>query len=126
MGATARASFSGCAFCHEIKTSANRLPAVTKPILIDRWMPQANFNHAKHQTDPTTQTLLSCDICHQARQSRETSDVLMPAKASCTACHSPQGKVVADCTTCHTYHATPAAQAITAAATVPEMLFGRR
>jgi hypothetical protein len=70
-------------------------------------MPQANFNHAKHQIDPTTQKPLDCNLCHQATQSRQTSDVLMPAKANCVICHSPQGKVVAECMTCHTYHASP-------------------
>jgi hypothetical protein len=110
----ARGNFTGCAFCHEVKAGPNKIPQVTKPILIDRWMPQANFNHAKHQIDPATQNQLSCDVCHHARQSRETSEVLMPAKASCTTCHSPQGKVVADCITCHTYHAPLAAQSAVA------------
>lgn len=110
MGAAARGNFTGCAFCHEVKAAVNGMPSITKPILIDHWMPQANFNHAKHQIDPATQTALNCDVCHHARQSRETSDVLMPAKASCANCHSPQGKVVADCITCHTYHAPLAAQ----------------
>jgi hypothetical protein len=69
-------------------------------VLFDRWMPHANFNHAKH-------TSVKCDDCHHAIQSRETSDILMPDKASCVRCHSPQGKVVAECMTCHTYHASP-------------------
>ncbi|MEP7014562.1 MAG: hypothetical protein ABI925_03900 [Verrucomicrobiota bacterium] len=100
-----RASFYGCAFCHEVKPVANATPLITKPVLIDRWMPQSKFDHAKHQIDPHTQQPLDCNLCHQARQSHETSDVLMPAKASCVSCHSPQGKVVAECITCHTYHA---------------------
>ena len=112
MGAAARGNFTGCAFCHEVKPAANGIASITKPILVDRWMPQANFNHAKHQIDPATQTQLNCDVCHHARQSRESSDVLMPVKANCTACHSPQGKVVAECTTCHTYHAPVVAQTL--------------
>jgi len=103
-----RASFYGCAFCHEVKPVANAAPAITKPIFIDRWMPQANFNHTKHQIDPHTQKPLDCNGCHRALQSRETSDVLMPSKANCVICHSPQGKIVAECITCHTYHAPPA------------------
>jgi hypothetical protein len=114
MAAPARGNFTGCAFCHEVKPTANGIPSITKPVLIDRWMPQANFNHAKHQIDPATQKPLDCQVCHAAKQSRETSDVLMPAKASCTTCHSPQGKVVADCTTCHTYHAPISAQSVVA------------
>lgn len=114
MGAAARGNFTGCAFCHEVKAASNGLPSITKPILIDRWMPQANFNHAKHQIDPATQKPLDCGVCHSAKQSRETADVLMPAKASCTVCHSPQGKVVAECITCHTYHAPSVAQSVAA------------
>src|ERR1700730_9704313 len=41
------ASFYGCAFCHEVKAASNTAPLITKPILIDRWMPQAKFDHAK-------------------------------------------------------------------------------
>lgn len=96
--APVRANFAGCAFCHEVK-AAGSAPVVTKPILVDRWMPQAHFNHAKHAS-------VKCDECHQARQSRDTGDVLMPAKANCVVCHSPQTKKVAsDCITCHNYHA---------------------
>ena len=68
-------------------------------------MPQAKFNHAKHQIDPITGGKLDCNKCHRALVSRETSDVLMPAKADCVTCHSPKGKVVSECITCHTYHA---------------------
>jgi hypothetical protein len=96
-----RASFYGCALCHEVQPVANAAPFIAKPAFVDRWMPQAKFNHAKH-------TMVNCDDCHQATQSRATSDVLMPGIASCVTCHSPKGKVVAECITCHTYHA-PAA-----------------
>jgi hypothetical protein len=127
MGAAARGNFTGCAFCHEVKTAANTVPAITKPILVDRWMPQANFNHAKHQVDPVTQKPLDCNLCHQATQSRETSDVLMPAKANCTICHSPQGKIVAECITCHSYHAPIAAQTVAESTkSVKQMLLGAK
>jgi hypothetical protein len=92
-----RASFYGCAFCHEVKPVPNAAPMITKPIFVDRWMPQANFNHAKHAS-------VKCDDCHHAMQSRNTSDILMPTKANCLTCHSPAGKVTAECITCHTYH----------------------
>jgi hypothetical protein len=56
----------------------------------------------------------------------------MPTKANCIACHSPQGKVVAECITCHTYHAPPAAQTTVAdgknlaPVSVKQMLLGAR
>ncbi len=93
-----RALFYGCAVCHEVKPNGASAPKITKPVTVQRWLPQARFNHAKH-------TSVDCITCHQATQSSETSDILMPAKASCVTCHSPQGKVVAECITCHTYHA---------------------
>jgi hypothetical protein len=96
--AAVRANFAGCAFCHEVKAAAGGAPVVTKPLLVDRWMPQAHFNHAKHAS-------VKCDDCHHASQSRETAEVLMPAKANCVTCHSPKGKVVSECITCHSYHA---------------------
>jgi hypothetical protein len=70
----------------------------------------------KHQVDPHTQQPLDCNVCHHALQSRETSDVLMPTKANCVTCHSPEGKIVAECITCHTYHAPSDAQTTVATA----------
>ena len=101
-----RPSFPGCAFCHEVKAVANAAPEITKPIFIDRWMPQAGFDHAKHAS-------VKCDECHHAHTRRETSDVLMPSNANCVSCHSPQGRVSAGCITCHKYHAPPQAAAST-------------
>lgn len=95
-----RGAFYGCAVCHEVTPRGAAAPVVTKPWLIDRWMTQAHFSHASHAS-------LKCDDCHHAMGSSETSDVLMPAKASCVTCHSPQGRVAAECITCHTYHAPP-------------------
>ena len=93
-------------------------PVITRPVTIDRWMPHAQFNHAKH-------TNVSCETCHNALASRETSDILMPAKATCTSCHSPAGKVVSDCITCHTYHDRGGGPVLTAAAgSFKEMLLG--
>jgi hypothetical protein len=104
---TTRANYAGCAVCHDVKPDGGGAPALTKPVLVDRWMPQARFNHAKHQVDPLTQEKLDCNKCHRALVSRETSDVLMPARADCVSCHSPKGKVVSECITCHAYHAPP-------------------
>lgn len=125
-----RANFAGCAFCHDVKAVANAAPEIPKPILVDRWMPQARFNHAKHQVDPITQEKLDCNRCHRATVSRETSDLLMPVKADCVTCHSPQGKVASDCITCHKYHAPPQAgrtdMQVNAQGSFKEMLLGER
>ncbi len=103
--APTRANYVGCALCHDVKPDSLAVATLTKPVLMDRWISQVNFNHAKHQVDPVTNAKLDCNRCHRAESSRETSDLLMPAKADCVTCHSPAGKVTSDCTTCHRYHA---------------------
>jgi hypothetical protein len=105
--AATKANYTGCALCHDVKPDRIATATLTKPILVDRWMPQAKFNHAKHQVDPNTHEKLDCNKCHRALVSHETSDVLMPARADCVTCHSPKGKVVSECITCHGYHAMP-------------------
>jgi hypothetical protein len=92
-----RALFPGCALCHEVKSSGAGSPAITKPMMPERWLAQAKFNHAKHAN-------ISCGQCHDAVHSKDTADILLPAKETCAACHSPRGGVVDTCATCHTYH----------------------
>ena len=58
----------------------------------------ARFTHKPHvqQTD--------CLTCHGAVQtSKQATDVVVPAVASCQSCHAPS-KAPSRCTTCHTYH----------------------
>ena len=92
-----RALFPGCALCHEVKSSASGSPEITKPVIVDRWLTQAKFNHAKHAN-------ISCAQCHDAVHSKDTADILLPAKETCAACHSPRGGVADSCATCHVYH----------------------
>ena len=106
--ARVRASFYGCALCHQVQPVANAAPFIAKPVFVDRWMLQVNFDHTPHKS-------VKCDDCHHATRSHLTSDVLMPGIASCVTCHSPKGKVIAECTTCHSYHAPAAAFAEVAA-----------
>ena len=100
-----RAKYTGCAYCHEVTQAGGvsyAMPQVTAPVIIDRWMPHAHFNHARHAT------VASCRDCHGgAEASRLTSDVLMPTKENCTSCHRPAGVAMkaSECMTCHTYHA---------------------
>ena len=102
--ASSRAKYTGCAFCHEVKQAAGisyPTAEITKPVMIERWLPHAHFSHAKHAI------VASCRECHVAAQSsRLTSDVLIPAKESCVRCHSAGGiaRKASECATCHLYH----------------------
>jgi hypothetical protein len=97
----ARATFAGCAYCHEVKSNgqsaSTETPVVVSPRIPDRWLPGGAFNHAKH-------TNLDCTECHAAKKSRDTSDILLPGKADCVRCHSPQGGMSENCSLCHTFH----------------------
>jgi hypothetical protein len=92
-----RALFPGCALCHEVKNSSAGLPEITKPLMPERWLAQAKFNHAAHAN-------ISCAQCHDAVHSKDTADILLPAKETCATCHSPRGGVMDTCATCHTFH----------------------
>ena len=102
--ASSRAKYTGCAFCHEVKQAAGisyPTAEITKPVMIERWLPHSHFNHAKHAM------VASCRECHVAAQSsRLTSDVLIAAKESCVRCHSAGGiaRKASECATCHLYH----------------------
>lgn len=97
-GATGRAKFPGCAYCHEVKAVANAAPVVTPPVIIERWLPRGQFHHAKHAN-------VDCLKCHAALGSTDTADILLPHQTSCTECHSPKGGVAHNCSECHNYHA---------------------
>jgi hypothetical protein len=103
-GSLGAAKFPGCAYCHEVGASPNSAPAVTPPVIPDRWLIRGQFDHSKHFK-------IACAQCHDAVHSRDTADVLLPAKASCVECHSPKGGVASNCSTCHSYH-TPQKQTV--------------
>ena len=103
---------TACAVCHEVKsveglgntkTSGSRMPQYQIADLnpAHPWMPMAKFNHKAHEFE-------SCDSCHKAMDSKEASDVLMPAIEGCQTCHAGSepvlNKVQSDCGVCHEYH----------------------
>ncbi len=96
---------SACQLCHMVEelpepgARGNRFQ-VLKPNVPDNWMPDAIFDHGAHQE-------VTCESCHNARESEETSDVLLPGKENCYQCHDQfgsEGMVKSDCVTCHSYH----------------------
>ena len=95
-----------CKQCHDIERSATRL-AVRPPVMRTVWLDRAKFTHGRHRT-------IDCESCHEtARESAATSDVLMPRREECTACHASAAKgtqAASACTTCHEYHLRPRGQ----------------
>ncbi|MDB6170546.1 MAG: hypothetical protein JWM88_3410 [Verrucomicrobia bacterium] len=97
-----RAKFAGCAYCHEVTARGSAAPEITPPVMPDRWLPHAQFNHSAH-------TQVHCTTCHAAARSQATSDIIMPTQQSCVECHGPKGGVNAGCSECHSYHNPPPA-----------------
>ncbi len=93
----------GCRFCHvvEEKPGGKGRAGVPqyRPTDITRvWFAHARFDHHGHR-------MLACDECHGgARDSKETSDLLLPALGTCQKCHNPTVGVRSDCAECHKYH----------------------
>jgi len=94
---TTPALYPGCAFCHEVKVGSQGKAEITQPTIVERWLAHGEFNHAKHLG-------VACTQCHSAATSRDTADIILPARNSCVTCHSPRGGVVDSCATCHVYH----------------------
>jgi pSer/pThr/pTyr-binding forkhead associated (FHA) protein len=85
-----------CTKCHDIDRDGKRITA--KPEIPARWLLKAKFTHTKHQD-------LKCESCHEtARESTNTSDVLIPLRGNCTRCHGVPSAKISRCTTCHGYH----------------------
>ena len=97
------AGHDSCNRCHTITAGpTGSAPRITPLQVPDIWLPRARFDHARH-------TQVSCNACHPAQTSKETSDILIPSKAMCASCHSPAGGVSDSCTSCHGYHNPPPA-----------------
>ena len=103
---------TSCVVCHEVSrtdgpgkpsTTGKDLPQWKIPAVAAShvWMPQARFDHQAH-------TVASCATCHDAKKSKASEDVLMPAINVCRDCHAGSApakqRVSSDCGVCHGFH----------------------
>lgn len=89
----------GCSYCHETQLSDGKL-SVAPVLLRDRFLPNAAFDHSKHQA-------MQCAECHDSAHSEKSSDVLIPGLNTCIGCHGTERadfKAQSDCTSCHLFH----------------------
>lgn len=89
----------GCAYCH-VTDRANGKFTVAPVFLRTRFMPEAQFDHSKHQA-------LDCADCHDARHSEKSADVMLPGIETCVSCHGAERagfKTQSTCTSCHLFH----------------------
>jgi hypothetical protein len=102
-----------CIECHT-PTPQREIPKAEIPTV---WFKNAAFNHMGHQT-------VGCAECHgMAKDSKLTSDVLLPGIATCQACHRAESPNAAtNCTECHKYHDWSKAKPIDTQRTIRELL----
>ena len=98
-----------CVNCHEVTKAGDNaeLPWVVQPVrLTAAFFPRASFSHSAHDTEVT-----SCNGCHNASDSDDASDVLMPGIDTCRDCHGSSvarrndaGQTPSTCIMCHRFH----------------------
>ena len=91
-----------CGSCHLVEAAADEVGGWTvAPVHVaDRWFVKSPFDHASHTATP-------CRDCHEAPESKVSSDVLLPGIADCRECHGGEtaaDKVRSTCTMCHVFH----------------------
>lgn len=103
---------TSCVLCHQIEqlpnVPENALSAhysVRKPRGNEPWLKRALFDHSAHQA-------VSCTGCHAGvKESKESTDSLIPKLESCLNCHAKELKaghgtngLGSSCISCHNYH----------------------
>jgi hypothetical protein len=109
---TAFSKGGACYGCHTILpplNSASLLYRIAPVNLIQRYLPNGDFDHSIRQHKQDGQGRPICTRCHKAESSQHSTEVLVPRVAECRACHgrpqpftaTPAG---ANCSECHAYH----------------------
>lgn len=91
-----------CAECHTVTPTADpALPYAIAPVMLtSKYLLGARFDHVAHRTE-------DCGRCHEAKDSKLASDVMIPPLANCRSCHSDtgaSGQVASTCVDCHGFH----------------------
>ena len=106
-----------CKQCHTLNPGGP-LPEVAKANLTTRWLSHAEFDHQAHR-------MMTCTSCHaNTRNSRETSDVLLPGIQTCQQCHredKPKEAAEGRCFECHQYHDWTKAKRTKGRFSIPEL-----
>jgi hypothetical protein len=107
-----------CKQCHTLNPGAGPMPEVAKSNFTTRWLPHAQFDHSAHR-------MMTCTSCHaNTRNSRETTDLLLPGIKTCQQCHRedvPKEAAEGRCFECHQYHDWTKAKPTKGRFTIPEL-----
>ena len=91
-----------CGGCHTIeRTNEPELPWRVAPVAqTTTYFTGARFDHAAHRTE-------DCALCHDAKSSKTSSQLMLPDLARCRDCHGDPGhseQVPSACADCHSFH----------------------
>lgn len=101
----------GCIGCHVVvdtqsETLLDRFQVY--PIRLARdYFPGGRFDHGSHQIQGKLTGDAACLSCHKAKDSKQSSDLLLPAMAKCEDCHGDKPaveRITVQCVSCHAYH----------------------
>ena len=99
-----------CGECHIPTTTGGKL-GVMPVTQQSRYFANGWFNHEDHKQE-------KCTSCHAAKQSRTSSDLLLPGIGQCRTCHlgedAHKAKVPSSCAMCHSYHPRNGAPVVSA------------
>jgi hypothetical protein len=90
-----------CGECHEIVDNEKTKSWDVAPVHIPtKWLPKSHFSHKPHKDR-------KCATCHNAKESEDATDVLLPSVETCQECHGGEfttTKVKSTCIECHDFH----------------------
>lgn len=101
----------GCVGCHVVVDTHNEVLLErfqVYPIrLAQDYFPAGHFPHRNHLIQGKLTGDEACLSCHKAKDSKESSDLMLPGMPKCEECHSERAavdRVTVQCVSCHAYH----------------------
>ena len=101
----------GCASCHVVTdkhTPDVHARFAVLPVRLEQtYFPDVHFSHRLHAVQKDLSGDAACLSCHKARDSKDSSDVLLPDLGKCQECHTDRmmrDRVALQCVSCHAYH----------------------
>lgn len=97
---------AGCVSCHEVYRGEEDW--AVRPVRLARdWYGAMRFDHVPHLNPGLSAGGgETCGDCHEAAESSESADVLMPGIETCVDCHGGdrEENIVLRCVDCHAFH----------------------
>jgi len=110
---------TGCITCHQVTDTG--LSDISdrwyvQPIRITGdWYPGSRFSHFSHLNLSWDNGAEDCEGCHDASQSDDSKDVLIPGQDNCLSCHGEDKSLAAvECVSCHAFHRKSGSAAVVA------------